>query len=395
LPSSDFVISRKEADSPLISVVIPAYNAQEFIERTLRSALVQTYRNLEILVIDDGSTDLTLSVVEHFVRSDARVRVFSIPNAGVAEARNFGLKNAAGAYIAFLDADDLWHPQKLEMQVAAMNAAPDAAACYVMFRGIDLLDGVTFGASAIGRSGYAFAHHLYARPVGNGSSLLVRREIALAVGGYDSSWAARGLGGCEDYDFELKLAARYPLLFVKRYLLGYRSYPGNMSSDRLRMARALIATVEHHLAINEGLPSWLVRKATASAIEYAILNLFSEKRVFRTFLALSRLLRADWIAGTRVVRILAGRMRAYVFGAKATPQSTTSPFRFEDLHPDEGVNDHEPAPGELPTWERIAKLDLILASHKRSAVEPHVNRHGSYAAGSMDTDWVLIEPELD
>ncbi|WP_342733614.1 glycosyltransferase family A protein [Bradyrhizobium sp. B117] len=362
--SSRNFVNGREAESSLVSVVIPAYNAQEFIERTLHSALAQTHLNLEVLVIDDGSTDRTLDIVQRLARADARVKIFSIPNAGVAEARNFGLRNSAGGYVAFLDADDLWHPNKIEAQLAALNAAPNAAACYVMFRTIDSSDMVTGSASAIGRSGYAFAHHLYARPVGNGSSLLVRREIALSVGGYDSSWAAQGLGGCEDYDFELKLAARYPLVFVERYLLGYRSYPGNMSSNRVRMARALIATTEHHLRINEGLPSWFVRKATGSATEFAILNFFADRLFFRTVLALSKLLRHDLIAGTQLAYALAGRICAYMFPAKPIPKSTRDERRFEEMCPDEGVTSYKPTRREQRTRERIAKLDLILAAHR-------------------------------
>ena len=350
--------------SSLTSVVIPAHNAERFIERTLQSALRQTWNNLEILVVDDGSTDKTKSIVEAVALTDQRIRIFSLPNGGVASARNIGLAHARGEFVAFLDADDLWHPSKIEMQVAALKSASNAAASYVMFRGIDRFDRVTGNQNAVGISGYTLAHHLYSKPVGNGSSLLVRREVAIEVGGYDPSWAARGIGGCEDYDFELKIIARYPVVFVRKYLLGYRSYPGNMSSNYTRMALGLIATVDQHLRCNNGLPAWLVRKVTAKTMEFAIAYFFSGRHFTRLFACLFRLFLADPIAGATSVLTISKRVYAYVFDVKPT-KSTNGQPRFSDMSPDEGVVAYKSTRQEQKTWKRIAELDLALASQKQ------------------------------
>ncbi|WP_369726014.1 glycosyltransferase family 2 protein [Bradyrhizobium sp. LLZ17] len=105
----------------LVSIVIPAYNAERFIARTLASAQAQTYEKLEIIVIDDGSTDNTRSVVEAIAATDKRLELISTPNRGVARARNLGIENARGPYVAFLDADDLWHPTKIARQVEALD----------------------------------------------------------------------------------------------------------------------------------------------------------------------------------------------------------------------------------------------------------------------------------
>jgi glycosyltransferase involved in cell wall biosynthesis len=126
----------------LVSIIVPAYNAERFLARTLRSALRQTYVTLEMIVIDDGSTDSTAAVARAFAQSDERVRVISFPNGGVAKARNIGINEAAGELIAFLDADDLWHPTKLERQVAALDEMKDAAAVYTLSRDIDVDDRV-------------------------------------------------------------------------------------------------------------------------------------------------------------------------------------------------------------------------------------------------------------
>jgi glycosyltransferase involved in cell wall biosynthesis len=107
-------MSQIDSHLPLVSVIVPAYNAEEFIGETLNSALSQTYSNIEILVVDDGSQDRTSEVVKAFVQKDERVILLQQANAGVAAARNLAIEKSRGEYIAPLDADDIWYPQKLE-----------------------------------------------------------------------------------------------------------------------------------------------------------------------------------------------------------------------------------------------------------------------------------------
>lgn len=102
---------------PLVSVIIPVYDGAEYVGIALESAMSQTYRNLEILVIDDGSTDGTPAILDLYAARDARIRVLSQANSGVARARNRGIAEAHGDFIAPLDADDLWEPTKIDCQV--------------------------------------------------------------------------------------------------------------------------------------------------------------------------------------------------------------------------------------------------------------------------------------
>src|SRR3954453_10527365 len=97
----------------LVSVIIPAYNAGATVERTISSVLNQTYSSIEVLVVDDGSTDNTAVLVQRMADADPRIKLLQKPNGGVALARNFGIAHAAGEFIAPLDADDLWHPEKI------------------------------------------------------------------------------------------------------------------------------------------------------------------------------------------------------------------------------------------------------------------------------------------
>src|SRR5258708_13982195 len=164
---------------PLTIVVIPAYTAEPFLERTLRSALRQTHSNLEVIVVDDGSTDNTRVIAEAAAATDDRVRIISVPNGGVAKARNIGIAEASGEFVAFLDADDLWHPTKIELQLAAMirgSGDDQPAAVYTFTRTIDTEDRVTGSGGRVVLSGYSFARHLSAKPVGTASSILARRS---------------------------------------------------------------------------------------------------------------------------------------------------------------------------------------------------------------------------
>ena len=102
-----------------------------FLERTLRSAIDQTHRSIEIIVIDDGSVDRTRAIADRHALADQRIQVISTENRGVAAARNLGISKATGEYVAFLDADDLWHSTKIEKQVAALHGKPETwAAAY-------------------------------------------------------------------------------------------------------------------------------------------------------------------------------------------------------------------------------------------------------------------------
>lgn len=114
--------------APLVSVVIPAYNAERFLARAMRSALAQTYSHLELIVVDDGSTDGTAGIIRAF--PDRRVRHFSQPNRGQGAARNLGIRASAGRYVTFLDADDVYLPQKVERQVEFLTTHPE---CQIVF----------------------------------------------------------------------------------------------------------------------------------------------------------------------------------------------------------------------------------------------------------------------
>jgi glycosyltransferase involved in cell wall biosynthesis len=222
----------------LVSVIVPAYNAAATIDETLVSVRSQTYQNLDVIVVDDGSIDETRTIAAQHAAQDGRIRVVSQPNQGVAAARNHGVRLARGALVAPVDADDLWSPYKIERQVEVFERE---GACVSL---VYTLHACLDGAGRIISYGHRPGPNLDLRAlchrnvVGNGSAAMMRTADVLAVGGYDASLRARQAQGCEDYKLYLAMAVRGRIVAIPDFLTGYRYTPRNMSSDVLQMERS-------------------------------------------------------------------------------------------------------------------------------------------------------------
>jgi glycosyltransferase involved in cell wall biosynthesis len=229
---------------PLVSVVVPAFNAARTVSETLHSVSQQSYRNLEVTVVNDGSTDETADIVRRYSRTDPRVRMVSKPNGGVASARNEGIKASKGEFIAFIDADDLWHPTKIAKQLRVLLAGgPDMALVYSPFRLIDADGKVLASPHKYGVNGWVLYRHFYSNIVGNGSALLIRKSVLEEFGGFDTWLRREGAEGCEDLLLQLRIAAHYRFGEVSEYLVGYRRLEDNMSSNTEQMIRSGILAV--------------------------------------------------------------------------------------------------------------------------------------------------------
>jgi glycosyltransferase involved in cell wall biosynthesis len=230
---------RSEGTPPRVSVVIPAYNAARWIGRTLASVERQTVAAIEIIVVDDGSTDATPELLADAAARDPRIRVLRQPNGGVAGARNAGIAAARAPFVAPIDADDLWHPTRLERHLEAFTrGGPELGLVYSPWLRIDENDRLLNGQKVVPLEGRVFEPHLCENFIGNGSGLTVRTEVARAVGGYSPSLREAEGEGCEDWLFQLKVAYGHEFACVPLYLIGYRMSEGNMSSDYLRMTRS-------------------------------------------------------------------------------------------------------------------------------------------------------------
>ena len=227
------------ASPPLVSVLVPAYNADRWIDATLRSLRSQTYRTLEIIVIDDGSTDRTRAIVREHAAVDGRVLLICQDNAGVAAARNRGLAEASGKYIAPTDADDLSAPTRIALLVDALERAGlEVGVAYSWSALIDE-DGWTIGVPPRPEFAGDVRSAMYDYNfVSNGSAAMMRADALREVGGYDSTLRARDAQGCEDWALLLALAEHHRFVCVPEFLLGYRQSSAAMSNDRSRMLRS-------------------------------------------------------------------------------------------------------------------------------------------------------------
>ena len=230
-------------DQPLVSVIVPAWNAAATLLETLESAGRQTHRNLEILVVDDGATDRTAEIAAGYCARDSRARLIQTENRGLASARNRAIDEARGEFIAPLDADDIWHPEKIERQLATfVEKGPKVGLVYCWYRMIDEEGLVTEEPWGPVFEGDVFARHLQCS-FGTGSSPLIRRNALDGVR-YDPALGKAGNQGSEDWLLQLRIAARWKVACTKAFLLGYRTGRANMSSDRARMMRSHIQMLE-------------------------------------------------------------------------------------------------------------------------------------------------------
>jgi glycosyltransferase involved in cell wall biosynthesis len=220
----------------LISVVIPAFNASGFIAETIGSACRQTHRDLEIVVVDDGSTDDTAQIVRGLAASDPRIRLIEADHRGVSAARNRGIAEARSALIATLDADDLWHPRKIERQYDLLRRSePDVGVVYCWAAGIDAQGRVILPVwNASLAEGDVLSDIVRSGILSNGSTPLMRREAIERAGGYDEN-----LQLCEDWQFYTALAGVCRFRAIPECLTGYRITDTSTSMDVLPMERAI------------------------------------------------------------------------------------------------------------------------------------------------------------
>jgi len=288
-------LSDRGAAGELVSIITPAYNAERFIAETLASARTQTYGNLEIIVVDDGSTDGTQSVVEGIAAVDRRVQLLRQPNRGVAAARNLGIERARGEFIAPLDADDIWHPEKIARQVAAMReGGAKVGMVYTWSVRIDeTRHTLTRPSNVPDYKGNVYPFLVLYNFVGNGSTPLLRRSAVLEVGGYDQSLRARGGEGCEDQLLYLILAERYEAALVPAFLVGYRMSTSNMSNNTRQMSRGHDLVIEAVRARHPELPLRLFRWSNSLTRFFLSRQSMRRRRMGSAALFLARSLASD------------------------------------------------------------------------------------------------------
>ncbi len=212
-----------ENNQPLVSVVISTYNIEKYIESTLLSVINQTYQNLEILIIDDSSTDSTLKIIERLAASDDRIKYIKINHTGEpAIPRNIGIREAAGEFIAFLDHDDIWVKNKLEQQIKYFKKFPDAVFIYsasVSFGDVNIFSPLYEVLPLIFRAAKSKDDLIKIGNTITCSSVIVKAKYLKMTGGFDEDPKLRGI---DDYDLWIRLSEQGNFYFVPRIHVKYR-----------------------------------------------------------------------------------------------------------------------------------------------------------------------------
>jgi glycosyltransferase involved in cell wall biosynthesis len=225
--------------SPAVSVIIPTHNRAHIIPQTIDSVLTQTFRDFEIIVIDDGSTDDTSAVLQH--RYGERIACIRIQNSGLPAARNRGITAARGQYIAFLDDDDAWLPDKLKLQTTLMQKSPSLGLVYCGSYTIAADDTVISETRPLKR-GELFQDLLRSNDiVGSASAVLVAGSVFSKAGCFDENLTA-----CEDWDMWIRIARDYPIDFIDKPLVKVRRHPASMQQNILNMEQATFSVLNKY-----------------------------------------------------------------------------------------------------------------------------------------------------
>lgn len=214
---------------PLVSIITPTYNSERFVAETIRSVLAQTYANWELLIVDDASSDETVSIVQQFAKQDDRIKLHTLQtNSGAAIARNTAIEMASGDYIAFLDADDLWKAEKLEKQIAFMQKNDIA----VSFSSYELMD----------EAGNSLQKMIKALPKVNYSKMLKSNYIGNLTGMYDASKLGKvympNIRKRQDWALWLQLVHNVGYAYsLPEPLAIYRVRDNSISSNKLNLLK--------------------------------------------------------------------------------------------------------------------------------------------------------------
>ena len=218
---------------PQVSIIIPVFNGERFLAQALESALNQTYRDFEIIVVDDGSTDNSKIIVQEFIQKYGdKIRYCYQENQGHAISRNKGIKNARGSYIAFLDADDIWQHDKLKKQISFLESHKDFGLIHCARVRIDANDCElpTFPINPKILSGCIFYPLLLRRAQICTSTVVCRKSCLEHVGTFDENFPDR-IGG-EDRELWLRIAKNYKVAYIEEPLVKYRCLEQSLSHSR-------------------------------------------------------------------------------------------------------------------------------------------------------------------
>ena len=240
----------RAAAAPTVSVIMPAYNSQRYVGQTVRSILGQTFRDFEFVIVDDGSTDNTLKILQQFAAKDPRIILISRPNTGIVGACRDALARARGEFVARTDADDVAMPTKLERQVAYFREHPECVACGTFVETIDPYNGI------LDRLVHQTEHEAIDRELMGGRgfamvnpTVMMRHDALRRVGGYRKQYET-----AEDLDLFLRLAEVGKLHNIPEYLLQYRQHYESVNRTKHDLQRNMKRGMMEEAYARRGVP---------------------------------------------------------------------------------------------------------------------------------------------
>jgi glycosyltransferase involved in cell wall biosynthesis len=302
-----------ESDNPLVSVIIPAYNAEKTILKTIDSVLNQTYKNIEIIVVDDGSSDQTAKLVKQIADRDKKVILLQQINSGVARARNLAIEKSRGKFIAPIDADDLWFPEKIEKQIRCMLHSPSSVGLvYAWSVYIDEKERIIGEYQTLilekmhSLNGYVLPALIYRNFLNNASNPLIRRDCFELINGYDARLKQQNAQGCEDLDLYLRIAEHYEFRVVPEFLIGYRQIFESMSCNCYAMAKSYDLVIKKIQVCHSAIPVEIYRWSKSYFYNYLIGKSYRRGNHSDTIYLVSRALILDFALALRpgIYRIL-------------------------------------------------------------------------------------------
>lgn len=246
---------------PAISVIIPVHNGEKTIAETVQSVLNQSFSDFELIVVNSGSSDRTAAQLATF--SDPRIQVVTCPKATAAANRNRGVSHSSGDYVAFLDADDLWSPQKLALQYQALQDHPEAAVAYCWTNCIDVQGKYLRHCSFVYWTGNVLPYLLLDDFIGSGSNVLIQQQAFVDVGGFDEQ-----LTNAEDTDLWLRLAAKYAFTVVPSPQVFYRVSLNSKSSNLTPLEACNLKIIERSFAAAPAALHYLKPHRVANLYKY-------------------------------------------------------------------------------------------------------------------------------
>ncbi len=244
-----------------LSVVMTVYNGEKTILETVSSVCKQSYRDWELIIINNGSTDKTLQALQSL--EDERIKIFSYPHVDLPTSLNRCISHATGEFLAFVDADDLWTSDKLELQLQALQQNPQAGVAYSWTSFIDEKGKLLAKGDPIFFQGHVLTNLLTSNFIASGSNPLIRLQAIKSVGFFDPK-----CGSCTDWDYWLRIAANWEFVVVPKYQVFYRQSSRSTSSKIEEMEKGCLFVVEKTFKTLPPKWQYLKNRSLATVYQY-------------------------------------------------------------------------------------------------------------------------------